>query len=45
MDAYYEKTVVALARMAGVESCELSMFFFGIPKNLTQKSLGSQRQP
>jgi len=42
MDAYYGKTVVALALIAGVENCELSMCSFGILKNLTQRSLGSQ---
>lgn len=36
--------VVVLALMAGVENCELSMFFFGILKNLTQRSLGRQGQ-
>jgi hypothetical protein len=42
MDAYYGKTVVALALIAGVGNCELSMCSFGILKNLTQRSLGSQ---
>ncbi len=44
MDAYYGKTVVALALIARVENRELSMCSFGILKNLTQRFLRSQGQ-